>query len=262
MHSANSAAPSSPHDKESILLRRIQYSDIPKIASIAATEYFDSEVCAFLCPRRHDYPHFVTRRFIQMIEPRFLNPRNIGFLAFEASNPREPLGYAQFIRLGDDEAALRLVAQQSSFWLTLQQWWSKIRAAVENYLWPDLAVDHDALRRFLSSTELDGEKYWTSPPMKAKYGNRWHAQSVVVSSSYQRRGIGRLLMGEVLQRAQDEGVVVGLEASTAGEKLYRNLGFELRGPFSMSLGLRAGGVMMWTPPSNRSTSVELNDILL
>lgn len=251
MPTSNSIAPSSPHDKESILIRRLRRSEIPKIASIAATEYFDSDLNAFLCPHRHDHPHHVTRRFNQMIEARFLNPRSIGFVAVKTSNPGEPVGYAQFIRLGDDQAALRLISQQASFWLTLQRWWSKIRIAVGNYLWPDRSVDHDAMRRFMQSTEHDAEKYWMSRPMKEKYGNRWHAQSVVVSSSYQRRGVGRLLMGEVLQRARDEGVVVGLEASAEGEKLYRNLGFELRGPFSMILGLSAGGVMMWTPNVKR-----------
>ncbi|KAJ5166002.1 hypothetical protein N7492_006298 [Penicillium capsulatum] len=240
----------SSQQRESILIRHIRYSDISKIASIAATEYFDSDLNTFLCPRRHEYPHHVTRHFSQMIETRFLNPRNIGFVAVKASKPQEPLGYAQFIRLGNDRAALHLISQQSSFWLTLQQWWSRIRIAVTNFIWPDRAVDRNAKREFLQSTELDMERYWMSPAMKAKYENRWHAQSVVVSSAYQRRGIGRLLMAEVLHRAQDEGVVVGLEASTEGEKLYRNLGFELRGPFSMIIGLSAGGIMMWTPASS------------
>ena len=239
----------SPQEEDKIVIRSLKYSDIPKIANIAATTYFDSDLSAFLCPRRHEHPSYIPRRFRQMTEARVLNPRNIGFVAVKASSPEEPVGYALFIRLGDDEAALRLIAQQSSFWLTVRKWWTKIRTWIENFIWPDPSVDHDAVRRFNESEERDRYKYWMAPEMKAKYGNRWHAQSVVVSPSYQRRGIGRLLMNEILQRAQDEGVVVGLEASVAGEGLYRKLGFELRGPFSMTIGLSGGGIMMWTPSS-------------
>ncbi|KAF5861584.1 hypothetical protein ETB97_012834, partial [Aspergillus alliaceus] len=52
----------------------------------------------------------------------------------------------------------------------------------------------------------------------------------------------------VLKRAGEEGVVVGLEASEDGERLYRSLGFELRGRFSMLVAdIEEGGVMMWRP---------------
>jgi ribosomal protein S18 acetylase RimI-like enzyme len=118
---------------------------------------------------------------------------------------------------------------------------------IVNYLWPDRSTDHDAARQFDESAKRDSEKYWGSDEMRAKYGNRWHVRGLVVSSSHQRRGVGQALMAEVLQRAQQEGVVVGLEASGDGEKLYRLLGFEMRGPFSMIIGPPVGGFMMWTP---------------
>lgn len=229
------------------LIRPIQSSDIPILARIATTEYFDSELNSYLCPRRHEYPGHVIRRFIQMITARHLDPRNIGFVAVDATKDTSPVGYAQFIRLGDDEAAIQLIAKQNSIWRVLKTWWFKINAAFVNFFWPDRAVDLKAMSAFMASATHDAQQYWDSPEMKAKYENRWHAQSVVVSSAYQRRGIGRRLMEEVLQRAQSEQVVVGLEASIDGEKLYRRMGFELRGPFSMTLGLSGGGIMMWTP---------------
>jgi ribosomal protein S18 acetylase RimI-like enzyme len=103
------------------------------------------------------------------------------------------------------------------------------------------------MRVFDAGAMVDDHLFWVSEDMKLKYGNRWHVQSLVVSSEYQRRGLGRMLMSEVLQRAQDEGVVVGLEASPDGEKLYRSLGFELRGRFCFNCADEEGGIMMWSP---------------
>lgn len=239
-------SPSSPSD-ETFLIRRMQQADIPWMAGIAVTEYFDSDLNAFLCPRRREYPDHLVRRFKQMMLGRYYNARSIGFVAAKPSSPHMPIAYAQFIRLGNDEAALRLIAQQSSFWRTVQKWWFQIKTSIVNFFWPDRSIDLDALRRFDKAAEHDDQQYWNSPDMKARYGSRWHAQSVVVSSPYQRKGIGWMLMGEVLQRAQDEGVVVGLEASGDGEKLYRQLGFRMRGPFSLIIGPPVGGIMMWTP---------------
>ncbi|KAJ5272833.1 hypothetical protein N7478_007958 [Penicillium angulare] len=233
---------------EGFLIRHLQSSDIPIVAHIAATEYFDSELNSFLCPHRHKYPDHVTRRFTQMIQGRSLDPRNIGFVAADALNPSKPVAYAQFIRLGHDQAAVQLVATQSSVWLTLRRWWFKIHTSVVNFFWPDRSIDPAAMGAFMKSVHHDTHLYWGSPEMKSM--NRWHTQSVVVSSFYQRLGLGRRLMDEVLRRAQDEGVVVDLEASEDGEKLYQNLGFQLRGPFSMVLphaGLMLGGFMMWSP---------------
>lgn len=40
-------------------------------------------------------------------------------------------------------------------------------------------------------------------------------------------GVGKKLCAAVTQKAEEEGVVVGLEASAMGEWLYRSVGFEL-----------------------------------
>ncbi|KAJ5618969.1 hypothetical protein N7510_002953 [Penicillium lagena] len=236
-----------PDSTEKLIIRRMTPPDIPTMARIACTEYFDSPLNTFLCPHRHQYPNDLLRRFVQMIRGRYLSPRSIGFVAVSASAPGIPLGYAQFIRLGNDDAAKRLVSAQASFWLSVRRWWNSLCTTIENYVWPDRSLDEDAMQQFDASAEIDERTFWGSDEMKARYGERWHVQSVVVSSKCQRRGLGRMLMGEVLRRAQEEGVVVGLEASKDGEKLYQSLGFELRGRFSRNFGEVVGGVMMWSP---------------
>ncbi|KAJ5937167.1 hypothetical protein N7454_004822 [Penicillium verhagenii] len=236
-----------PQENEKVLIRRMQSSDIPILGPLSATAYINDPLNTFLFPHRLEYPNHIIRRFAQGIQARYLNPRTISFVAVDLANPSMPVAYAQFVRLGDDKAALQLIANQQSFGRLLKAWWFKIRAAIENLFWPDRSIDPDAMRTLKKAADADKELYWDSPEMKIKYGNRWHAQGVVVSSSHRRQGIGRRLMEEVLRRAQDEGVVVGLEASKDGERLYRTLGFELRGPFSMVIGLPVGGIMMWSP---------------
>ncbi|KAE8313386.1 acyl-CoA N-acyltransferase [Aspergillus transmontanensis] len=233
---------------ETIQIRRMTRPDIPYMAHLASTTYFNSPLSQFLSPYRHTYPEDFTQRFVQMIRARYFNPRCIGFVAVSASNPDIPVAYAQFIRLGNDNAARDLITAQTSIWNTLRRWYVTVQTWIENLLWPDRSGDADAVRRFEKSAEVDGLRFWESEEMKRLYGERWHAQSVVVSGDWRRRGIGRRLMGEVLRRAQEDGVVVGLEASEDGEKLYRSLGFELRGRFSLLLGGQdGGGIMMWRP---------------
>ncbi|KAE8139073.1 acyl-CoA N-acyltransferase [Aspergillus pseudotamarii] len=233
---------------DTIQIRRMTLPDIPYMAQLASTTYFNTPLSQFLSPYRHTYPEDFTRYFGHRIRARYFNPRCIGFVAVSASNPGLPVAYAQFIRLGNDEAARRLIAAQSSIWKTLCRWCMTAWVWIENILRPDRSVDSDAVGRLEKSAEADDLRFWGSDEMKRLYGERWHAQSVVVSADWRRRGIGRRLMGEALRRAQEDGVVVGLEASEDGEKLYRSLGFELRGRFSLLLGGEAeGGIMMWRP---------------
>ncbi|KAJ5246577.1 hypothetical protein N7468_001560 [Penicillium chermesinum] len=184
-----------------------------------------------------------------MIQSRLLDPCSISFVAVapNSETPDKPLGYAQFTRVGNDEVVQRMLANRDTFWLKLSRWWFSWQRAIANDLWPDRSIDSEALDRYTKSNEKDNYKYWESPEMKKKYENRWIAQSVAVASAYQRKGIGRKLMAEVLIRAQEEQVVVGLDANEEGEKLFQSLGFVLRGRFSMKIGPRAGGIMKWTP---------------
>lgn len=242
----DAAIPNGPIN-EKIIIRRMQPADIPFMARMAATEYLHSELNDFIQPWRHQYPDDYIRNFDQLIQKRYFSGRSIGFVAVSSLRPQVPVAYAQFGRLGNDTAARRLMESQRSLWFSLQGWYAAIRMWVVNFLWPSRSLDSEALRKFLASAEHDKWTYWDAPELKERYQNRWQALSVVVSSDYQRRGIGKRLMCEILGRAEEEGVVVGLEASEDGEKLYRSLGFELRGHFSMVIGRPVGGIMMWTP---------------
>lgn len=73
---------------------------------------------------------------------------------------------------------------------------------------------------------------------------------MIVSPKWQGKGVGRLVMSEGLKQAQEENVIMGLQASPTGEKLYRKLGFEMLGDYSYRVGDGVGGGhMIWYPKS-------------
>jgi ribosomal protein S18 acetylase RimI-like enzyme len=95
---------------------------------------------------------------------------------------------------------------------------------------------------------VDDERYWNSFSERT---NRWYVQSCVVLSEYQGMGIGKRMIREVTKRAEEEGVVIGLEASAEGYWMYKSVGFELLGRFDTP-GMpdapgEGGGIMMWSP---------------
>jgi ribosomal protein S18 acetylase RimI-like enzyme len=70
-----------------------------------------------------------------------------------------------------------------------------------------------------------------------------------VDPSFQRRGVGKMLVGAGMERAREEGVPAMLEASPNGKSLYEKLGFVVVGEMILQgVGAGVGGpVMRWDP---------------
>lgn len=159
------------------------------------------------------------------------------------------VGYTQFCRLGNDAGAKALAKSKGwlvRMWLWVLLWYFWIWTRVETRIWPDRITDLQNSRDLGRSSAKDEMKYWDSHPERLV---RWHVQSLVVSPVYQRKGVGRLLMQPVIDRAQRERVPIGLTSSPEGEKLYRKLGFEKLGDFSMRIAGddEGGGYMVLWP---------------
>lgn len=186
------------------------------------------------------------------------SPRNITYFAYEKGRPEWPVGYMQFVRLGDDEYARKMdeVGVTWRIWVCVASWmW---RTWVSGQLWwsgGDRSEDPKAVQKFLGMVEEEDRLHWRG---KEEWVNRWHAQSVVVLEEYQGRGVGKRLMAEVLGRADSEGVITGLESSRAGEGMYRSVGFELLGRFSGENSFEGddGGVMIRMPKIWKERSSE------
>jgi hypothetical protein len=105
---------------------------------------------------------------------------------------------------------------------------------------------HDIYRSLTGSggggeINSDVATYWP----EEKFENRYHAQSVAISARHPRKEV---LMEVVLERARDEGVAIGLEASPEGERLYTALGFKLKEKFRNQIEGEEEGAFVWEPP--------------
>jgi GNAT superfamily N-acetyltransferase len=239
-----------PPSQEEIIIRRATLLDGPAVGRVAATTYYNTPLTSWLSPHREKYPAAYQRGFFERAITRILSPRNETYVACLGSPSGQIVGAAQFQRLGDDAGARKMIRDVGLvkavllwvfswvFWGWCKVWWW-IQGA-------DKSIDPAAVETFGGWCKVDEERFWQG---KEERENRWHAQSMVVLPEWQRRGIGRRLMGEVLKKAERDGVMVGLESSVNGEGLYRSLGFELLGRFTADAdaleGGDKGGVMAW-----------------
>jgi predicted N-acetyltransferase YhbS len=192
--------------------------------------------------------------FRQGIRRRLYDAKSLSLVACLASEPSKVVGYGQFSRLGDDEG-VKVYHNSRGTWNTLLllvlSWLFWAYDKIANTIWPDRSSDMEALKIFEASVAADSQTYWKSHPERS---SRWHAQSIIVSPEWQGKGIGILLVADVLSRAQGEGVMVGLSASPAGEKLYRRMGFQLLGDFTFRLtGDEGRGIMICYPEAKQKS---------
>jgi ribosomal protein S18 acetylase RimI-like enzyme len=233
---------------ESFLIRQAELSDVPAMAHVGAIGNRDSPLAKFLSPLMDQYPDDTYQGWYQRMVFRWLNPQNLCFVASPSSSPETIVGEIVLSRLGDDEGARRQIASRKTIWLTSLLWYYKLKFRILKYFWPDRSEDPVALKQFFSWVEIDEKKHWSGYPERR---NRWHVVSCAVHLDWQRKGIGMKMMEEVMSRAQKEGVIIGLEASSEGERLYRKCGFEKLSKFTMGQGILLdpdqGGLMIWRP---------------
>lgn len=213
--------------------------------------YWLSPINNFLAPTAPKHPEDLVRIMLQGIQKRFVNANNLSLVACIPAQDGEKekvVGYGQFSRRGNDPSAKEFI--RSKGWANLLGlWvlglWFWAWHYVSKKIWPDRISDMKAVKAFEGWNKMDAQKYWTGYPEREE---RWHAASVVVSPEYQGKGIGRILMGHVIEKAQKERVPVGLTASPHGEMLYRKLGFEMLGDFCHRVANdEGGGIMIWYP---------------
>lgn len=239
---------------EELIIRKAHLWDATEIGRIAAATYLNSPLSGFIAPKRFQYFADWERGFIQRAHKRMLDPRNLTFAVVTKSNPKLPVGYAQFIRLGNDEGARKQIESHSRFERVVMRILAVLYAiwcwVVSFWVGGDKSEDKKAAATFEGWARDEWKKHWDSWPERV---NRWHAQSVVIREEFQGRKAGKRLMAEVIGRAEAENVVVGLESSAKGEVMYSSVGFELLDRFLARNELEGsvGGVMMYTPKARR-----------
>ncbi|KUJ24219.1 uncharacterized protein LY89DRAFT_776373 [Mollisia scopiformis] len=243
-----------PKYQEELIVREARRLwDGPEIGRIAATTYMHTRLSHFVAPKRYQYPQDWERGFVQRAQKRLLDPRSLTFVLCTKSNPDLPVGYATFVRLGNDKGARKQIESHSRLERIGMWIWSLLYGVV--WFWivnflagGDKSEDKKGAVMFVEWGKADRKIHWDGKPERE---NRWHALSVVVREEYQGRKGGKRLMTEIIGKAEAENVVVGLESSPAGEMMYRSVGFELLGRFSSDFERDQGGVMMYTPKARR-----------
>ncbi|KAH8603075.1 hypothetical protein B0O99DRAFT_588125 [Bisporella sp. PMI_857] len=231
---------------QEFILRPARLWEYRAIGGIAAETYYDTTLTEFLSPHREAHPRHYRRGFRHRALIRMLDPRNLTIVACQASDPSLPIGYTQLQRIGNDAGAQAQIRSRKSIWLSflnvLFALWRWILVWVGG---GNKSESPENLKLFLASIEGDEKKYWDVEGRR----ERWYVQSCVVRKEFQGLGIGKRLMGEVIKKAEKEGVVVGLEASEEGEKMYRRVGFRLLGRFDqgnlVENNEEVGGIMIW-----------------
>lgn len=90
------------------------------------------------------------------------------------------------------------------------------------------------------------------------YPELWYLGTLAVDPTQQRRGIGRQLIEWGLQRARQEQVSAGLEASAKGIGLYESPGFRTVNTIELMPGLTIQA-MLWEPPVSHRTDQVLEE---
>ena len=236
--------------KPKIIVRQAHLYEAFQIGKVAAATYLGSALTRFLSPRADEQYGPYQAGFQARALRRMLNPRNFSVVAVEETNPNVIVAYAQFVRVGEDEGSQRQIASRKTWWLTFFAWVYSWIMPLFMRVYGGRSDSPAAAQVFINSGGFEQEASFASHP---KRKNRWHAESVVVLREFQGRKIGKMLMGEVTKKAQAEGVVIALEASSEGEFLYRSVGFEMVSRFPILEGMEygpegnMGGFMMWKP---------------
>jgi ribosomal protein S18 acetylase RimI-like enzyme len=238
---------SSKYATPTYIIRPAKLSDGYTMAAVASRAYYHTPFTQFLSPGRHEYPRHYVFGFQRWIVARMLNPRNRSYVAVSIDDLDTPVGYCQVTRLGEDDGAKSVIKEKKRWWSGIAELAFKAGVWLAGWIWKDRSTDNEALMDFVKSGELENKKHWDGQKDRE---NRWYVNSCVVAEEWRGKGVGKALLKDVLERAQKEGVVVGLEASSMGEWLYRSVGFEVLGRFMRLYGddeVNGGGIMMWTP---------------
>ena len=235
--------------KESIFLRPANLADYEHIGLNAANTYDNTPLTEWLSPYRNEHWTPYVRGFRYRALSRMLDPRNLTLVACKGSLGGKVIGHIQAERLGDDAGAKAQISSRWSLKLLILGWVFALWWKVLQLIVGDKSSSPENLAEFLKNGEEDEKLYWENKERK----NRWYVQSCVVLKEFQGRGVGRKLVEAITAKGEEEGVVVGLEASEEGEQLYLKCGFKLLGRFKDSSvsTLGVGGVMLWSPSGKK-----------
>lgn len=239
-------------------IRPTQLSDIPRIATIVDTALNEDELNNFLNPNRAKYPLSWRQHVLNIQYSKYYDPKSWHFVCVADGNDgfapeEEILGTVRWLRrVAKVDAAIDAWTRKLSYNEKFEGWLRSIALQWEDTIRSNPAIDwkrHDA---FMSSI-MKSTKF---APLKET--THWWLDNLMVAPEYQRKGVGKKLVQEGLQRVREENaerskqgkvpVPAALVASATGPHLYRHLGFKIVGwedAAFLDVEAVGGSAMVW-----------------
>ena len=231
--------------------------DLEQLVSLNFASFIDDPSFIIRWPGRHKYPdHF--RGFLRRMSRQKLLDYNANMLVIEDPSSGRIIAHADWHRRplptspttnknttsssSRSNSAVQKPPQKfheyiESILLSLED-----KILLNRHLFPNPAADYTKIDMMRAQWTLTDATYWSSPGRV----QQWHLDFLCVHPEYRRQGLGKMLVQWGVDRAVEEKVVCGLEASGMGKGLYEGLGFRVLGVQDVfdDEGSR-GYVMMW-----------------
>jgi predicted GNAT family acetyltransferase len=212
-------------------LRPAHFSDLPSIARIWTSAFFDDEIIGHIMhPYRVQYPDDVYWFLLRGIRERFWDWRH-QFIVVTLDE--RVVGAADWRRLGKGgESRGPMLLHPGNLIAPVLETYH----ALSLYLFPNRAANPSE-SSFLDSAVANSEKYWTGERAEC-----WDLHVCGVDPEFHGRGVGKMLATWGVREARREGE--GVVASVlCGEK---NRGFYGKAGFGVQVGGGEKGIVLFT----------------
>ena len=249
-----------------VFIRTATAADLPTLSRLAALANVDDPMDNYLYPfRRTHYQSYISvhgSRLKSLLQDRFvtIDVAVLSASTSEASSKEEIVGFATWRRETERKDVKRKYKAAAGMTQTKKaKFWMLDHLSPPVLLYPCASFQgqwHNFLfERWCNKAEdLEPDEYY-------------EVDLACVHPKHQRKGIGKALIENGLQRARKDNVEVWLCASVPGQGLYQKLGFEFAGWLQWAPGSpepepvgRKCPRMRWVPPSLAgATSDQLPD---
>ncbi|TDZ17562.1 hypothetical protein Cob_v009474 [Colletotrichum orbiculare MAFF 240422] len=227
-------------------IRTFTRADIPAVHEVGDSAFYDSELNGWLHPDRRTFPESWRARSILKLQLSLVKPGFHNFVCVTDDEdpsdwPRDQIvGFATWERVGpaSDPGTSKWRQNNTGIAQTVERTLLNWQAQYVNFFRLDKSVSRERLAIFEKENAAAGNPVG---PVEAF----WNVVVLGVHPDWQGRGVGKKLMQWGLDRSDEDKVPIILIATTAGEGLYKRLGFGISNwATTESLAWSKGGAVM------------------
>ena len=212
-------------------------ADFPAIADIALAAFWDDELYAFTNPHHVQYPHHFRDSFLRRFQSRYWTPGHVFFVAETEDadieqeavqgSSKQVIGFALWLLEHGTGSKSALKNSPGNSWLgVLERGLCRLRDAYVDFLGMDKSLERANLAIWEGRQASGGLDTFVATHARTEPAVGYYKlRNLCVHPSWQRKGVGGLLIRWGLDRAGEEGVPVVLSSSEMGAGLYSREGF-------------------------------------